>query len=1174
MTRVLASSESPLVSQQVRSAPKGGTSALPSGIGRALAVAAALACTSVTVSDLEAAGTVAGKVYDAKTGNAVSSARVRVDGTNVSTVTETDGTYRLRNVPSGDVRIVVEYGGTTREAVSVEVVDGVESKQNVGLKLRGTDLALDEEEVFTLSEFEVVGLTEFNAHIMAISEERYSTQMKDVVAADTFGDNTDGNLGEFVKFLPGLLVEYGAGDYGNGADAGAVGIRGFGAEQTSIMIDGMPISGATPGSLTRAVGLDMISVNNASRIEVSKIASADMPDGAVGGSINLISRTAFEYPKPQFNWRAYLSMNSENMDSKSLFGKTPGPTNKETSKSQPGFDFSYIKPINEKFGFSVNGQYSRQFNENQRAQGRYSYNSSVVNPVTGLRNDVTNPFLDRISITDAPRLSERTSFGAKLDWRPAEGHSMSLSLNRSEFSGTDSNRRVQIEPRNLANWGDNGDGSSFVESATNQGRVAMNVDFLDREGSSIGANFKYDFTRGPWDIDFAASTSNSRASLESTKNGHFSVIELTSANVGNVSLYDIRDGVPGDIQILNRSGEAFDLNDITNFTVNNLSSLADGGSGLFVNAGQTENQTIKNVYKVDVKRELDFISSDAIRLTAKVGLYREEVEEKKSGRGTNYRYRYIGPVSAFDPAVYGDDVYVDQDLGFGLGSIAWVDPYKIYSFYQANPEYFSDTEDRFANTQSVAARNYNEYVTNQKDVTETKDSYYAMLTGKMLNGKLSFETGVRGSKSSVVGRDRFEDSKWNLFKKADGKIWFYHVRDNNGNPIFDTEDDGSIVPRMAALNITQDNTNRAQYIRDAAAADGIDLTYRVNGNSLEAAQLRYQPLYPVSSKVTAEPAYSFSAAYEITSKLTGRFGYGRSNGSPNYEGEDGLLQRVQYNEDSDGGGGKIVVGNPNLKPWVADSFDYQLAYYTDLGGKIKFSFFTKDVENYSETDSIAVTSLDVLRAFSLNEDLYYVDSNWVVETKVNGIGTSRTKGYEFEINQSLGFLGDFGNKFNVYGSFTTKKVNQQNTSRVQQTPDDLAGAGISFLSGKLRADVRATFRSEQYESSGTARVLTDKTDRNSFRRYPTDHPDYDPASPNKEWTDRLFTYTPSEVKVDVNVNYQLTDRYGLFFVGRNVTNTATKSAIVSEGDFFPDYVYYVDQRNFGFNMQLGVRGSF
>jgi len=56
--------------------------------------------------------------------------------------------------------------------------------------------------VIKLDAFKVAAGIEMEASALAINEQRFSPSIKNVVSTDAFGDITEGNLGDFVKFLP------------------------------------------------------------------------------------------------------------------------------------------------------------------------------------------------------------------------------------------------------------------------------------------------------------------------------------------------------------------------------------------------------------------------------------------------------------------------------------------------------------------------------------------------------------------------------------------------------------------------------------------------------------------------------------------------------------------------------------------------------------------------------------------------------------------------------------------------------------------------------------------------------------------------------------------------------------------------------------------------------------
>jgi hypothetical protein len=62
-----------------------------------------------------------------------------------------------------------------------------------------------------LAEFVVGESREMDAAAIAINEQRFAPNIKNIVSTDEFGHVAEGNVGEFLKFLPGVTVEYGGG---------------------------------------------------------------------------------------------------------------------------------------------------------------------------------------------------------------------------------------------------------------------------------------------------------------------------------------------------------------------------------------------------------------------------------------------------------------------------------------------------------------------------------------------------------------------------------------------------------------------------------------------------------------------------------------------------------------------------------------------------------------------------------------------------------------------------------------------------------------------------------------------------------------------------------------------------------------------------------------------------
>jgi outer membrane receptor for ferrienterochelin and colicin len=102
-----------------------------------------------------------------------------------------------------------------------------------------------EGETIQLDAFVVASTKETNASAIAINEQRFAANIKNVVAADEFGTVTEGNVGEFLKFLPGVTLDYTA------ADARSVAVRGMPAVGTGVTVDGFSIANTGAGVANR-----------------------------------------------------------------------------------------------------------------------------------------------------------------------------------------------------------------------------------------------------------------------------------------------------------------------------------------------------------------------------------------------------------------------------------------------------------------------------------------------------------------------------------------------------------------------------------------------------------------------------------------------------------------------------------------------------------------------------------------------------------------------------------------------------------------------------------------------------------------------------------------------------------------------------------------------------------
>jgi TonB-dependent receptor len=123
----------------------------------------------------------------------------------------------------------------------------------------------------------------------SIEAKRLAIGVIDVSAADEIGRLPDKNVAEVIEHLPGVGVTY---DQGEGR---YVAIRGVPSNLNNYTINGIEIG--NPDGTTRSLPLDILSGQLLNRVEVAKVKTADMDGQGIGGTVNLVTQTAFDFTK-------------------------------------------------------------------------------------------------------------------------------------------------------------------------------------------------------------------------------------------------------------------------------------------------------------------------------------------------------------------------------------------------------------------------------------------------------------------------------------------------------------------------------------------------------------------------------------------------------------------------------------------------------------------------------------------------------------------------------------------------------------------------------------------------------------------------------------------------------------------------------------------------------------
>ncbi|MGJ3241465.1 MAG: TonB-dependent receptor [Opitutales bacterium] len=247
-------------------------------------------------------GIVTGRVFDATGDRYIEGAFVRVtDLGNVSATTDLEGRYVIRQVPAGEHTVSVSYVGYTGETRNITVPAGGTASADFTLS----------SDIIELEEF-VATADWLSGQARAVNLQRSGSGIRNVVNEEVFGQMNDGNIGIAISRMPGLTVD----TDGSTEVQRYVNIRGFDSSLNSVQLDGNRLStsgsgspgrrgrGTAYGGSARGFALDDIPADAITNVEITKAPTPDMDGDALGGTVNLVTKNAFQYDSRFMKLRA------------------------------------------------------------------------------------------------------------------------------------------------------------------------------------------------------------------------------------------------------------------------------------------------------------------------------------------------------------------------------------------------------------------------------------------------------------------------------------------------------------------------------------------------------------------------------------------------------------------------------------------------------------------------------------------------------------------------------------------------------------------------------------------------------------------------------------------------------------------------------------------------------
>jgi TonB-dependent receptor len=262
-----------------------------------------------------------------------------------------------------------------------------------------------------------------------------------------------------------------------------------------------------------------------------------------------------------------------------------------------------------------------------------------------------------------------------------------------------------------------------------------------------------------------------------------------------------------------------------------------------------------------------------------------------------------------------------------------------------------------------------------------------------------------------------------------------------------------------------------------------------------------------------------------------------------YEPLDGLLLRTSYNrsvsrpnvaqlrpavtENPDTM--TITAGNPELKPYHSNNFEFTVEKYFEPVGLLSAGVFLKEISDYTRTTSSTLGPEGI--------DGQGTYANYTMSTTTN-VGSARVRGVEFSYQQQFSFLPGVFRGLGAFANYTYLQAEGNfggtvTTQRLANLAPRSGNAGINYRFRGFDARVLLNWTGEKYKGTNGG----------------------------------IDYYNDERRLIDVKLQYTFTRRYDEFMDIANITDEPTRTDLALNG-----LRHYNTKQ--GVSFTAGVRGRF
>ena len=226
---------------------------------------------------LSHAQTIRGKVFDAETGEPMAGANVVLKDSKYATIVNLDGTYAFKNVKPGRYTVqVTAIGYQKSKEAAVNVTDnGIAQVPDFQLKT----------EARSLTEVVVTGGLDKRSDNAVRNIEKNSDIVQNILSEKTIQLLPDVTVANALQRVSGVTIQR-----DNSGEGRYAIIRGMAQRYNNTLVNGIKIP--SPDDKYRFVPMDIFPSEMLERLEVIKALTPNMEGDAIGGTMNLIMKSA------------------------------------------------------------------------------------------------------------------------------------------------------------------------------------------------------------------------------------------------------------------------------------------------------------------------------------------------------------------------------------------------------------------------------------------------------------------------------------------------------------------------------------------------------------------------------------------------------------------------------------------------------------------------------------------------------------------------------------------------------------------------------------------------------------------------------------------------------------------------------------------------------------------